>query len=828
MDYYNKYLKYKNKYLELKGGINSKQKRANKRANEIVKELLVEKPTHILFMFLGGLPLKNEHWCRFIETSNEKLICVVHPMILEGYEDKIKGTFWETLLKKERLIIVNKDHHIKTSWGTKSLTDAQLMIMQYALIKKGRIFKKYVLISENDAPLYNFNVMYKELNLDSKSWFSFFAKKLIRQNWKKLYKHEGGIFDFDEIDVASQWNAIDDSHLEFYFDPKKLYENKPTYKKIDRDFTICNNKSINIVETIPGTDIKYQKYLDATNGYTSNKLSKLELENINNAGFCIVTDGLFFNAILKHELKERKLKLLDNLRYNEIAYLEDTKNHKQFISPLDWENEYLCGGIKQSFINNNVWNDMQLIWDENFRGEFSKINRIWYGSNITFNQDRLLLNFTENKDYIEDSWRKSTQKKWLLFENGILKQYTEEEKQKKINEFCSSLKEYIDIDRAKELYIISNSYTDFSLVSLDPNNVLREFNYKKLIEDNKNLDLFEGKNIGKILKEDPNINLINLINEKDRKSIKIKVPEEEFTINLKRHPLEYSKWNLSQIINAYNFIIFFEIDKEQIKNNFLKDKEIPLYIYERIRNYVKRNNFHTIKKETFIKNAMNILKNSYILNKNILKFKLTILGLLEEYNNRTRNIKGKYAYRKAKYYYERMIKLNKNYVEEFIDNDKKYYKFKTDVVDSIKFNNDYGVPITSFFLNNALTNGSLFIRKSTDTSNIEKFTDQLFIIDEYALKNTKEYPLRPLINSKDIPYEYRTFEDSNKIDDDNLCKEIEELYKDDSNDLYILYLLSKNKYWNGIMAAKDFGKNNHILIKPILSPQFQTCNSLKY
>ena len=833
MDYYYKYIKYKNKYLELKGGVSSTQKRRNKKINELLENIPIidnlKSPTHILFMFLGGLPLKNQHWKRFMETSNEKLICVVHPMVLEGYADKIKGTFWEPLLRDERLLIVDTDHHLKTSWGTKSLTDAQLMMMQYAILSKKRIFRKYVLISENDAPLYNFNVIYKELNSDKKSWFSFFAKGLIRHNWKKIYKHEGGVFDFDEIDVASQWNAIDDSHLEFYFDPIKLLENKKTYEKIDKEFT-CNNNSINIVKTTEDTNEKYQKYLDATNGFISNKLSIEKLNNINNEGFCTITDLTFFNSIFKHELKERNLKLLDNLRYNKISYLNDTKNHKQYIIPSEWENEYLHGGIKQAFISNNTW-DSEEGWDGKFRGEFSDKNRIWYGSDLTFNQNRLSLNFIENKDFVEGSWLKSTQKKWLLFENGILKQYTDAEKEKKTKDFCKSLRKYDDIEGATDYYIISNSYTDFSLVGLDPNNVLRSFNYTKFVKDNQKLDLFEGKKIGDILKDNANENLEKLLSDKSSKNIKIKILPEEFTINLKRHPLEYSKWNLTQIINAYNFLIFFEISNKPDRNDFIKDKGIDLShgIYNKIKEYAESKEYAKIvieEKLKFISKLVLFFKDKYNLDKNIELFRLTILGLLDEYYTHLK-YKGKYAYIKARYYYDRMINLNKEYVEECIDDSKKYYIFKKGIPDSIKFNNDYGVPMTSFFLNNALTNGSLFIRKSTDTSNVEEFTEQLFKIEEYALNNKKEYEQRTLIDSKDVPYKYEL----NKSEEDKLKEEIERIYKDEPNDLYILYLISINN-WNGITAAKDFMMKYRIPIisKPKLKQQEQyvSCNKMEF
>ena len=173
-EYYYKYIKYKTKYLELKGGLSQQQKAAKhaikvleqkkrekaQKEREITEEAL--KPKHILFMFLGGLP-NTDHWKKFLETANDKLICIVHPKTLP-YEIP---SIWKTKERNGTLIVVDKKHHLKTGWGVKSLTDAQLMMMQYALGTKGNVFKKYVLLSSNDGPLYNFNVIYNELIKDN-------------------------------------------------------------------------------------------------------------------------------------------------------------------------------------------------------------------------------------------------------------------------------------------------------------------------------------------------------------------------------------------------------------------------------------------------------------------------------------------------------------------------------------------------------------------------------------------------------------------------------------------------------------------------------------
>jgi len=778
-NYYYKYIKYKQKYLELKG-----------QGKKDIKKV-------ILFMFLGGLPI-DEHWKKFMERSDENLICVVHPKDITNYNTEIiQKCFWKKYYDETKLLLVDEAHHLKTSWASKSLTDAQLMMMQYALITKGRIFKKFVLISPNDAPLYNFTVMYNELISDNKSWFSFFAKNLIRQNWKKLYKHEGGEFDFDDIDVASQWNIIDNTHLEFYFDPRKL----PTYKKVTQDIS-CNLNPINIVEAIPGTDKKYQRYLNSTNGFTSDKLSKSNLEKIDEIRFCTVTDGIFFNAIFKHEIKKKGYKLLDHIKYREIEYLNNTNNHKQFINPTAWENEFLNQGIKQAFVNNNIWDELLTNWDSGFRGEFSNKNRIWYGANLTFNKNRLKLNFIENINYSPENWR---EKQWFLFENGIIKNYDNSQKNRKILEFNKLLsnRQYNDVENANKLYNISNSYTDFSLVSLDPNNVFRSFNHLKLIEEvGKKFNLFDRKSINEILKDNSNENIGKLITQMNEDDIHIKAPTEEFTINLKRHPLEYSKWNLNQIINAYNFLIFFEISSFNIKDDeskkdFFKGRDSINYdkISKKLDVRNIPTNFDKFKDEIFER-----FQNSYVLFQNIVKFKLRILGLEKEFylNKPSKSI---YTLKKAEFYYKRMIDLNKEHIVELKNNDKIYYIFKEDVPESIKKNEDYGIPITSFFLNNALTYGALFIRKVGNNSNIDEFSDQLYKLKNYSFKITTAYPVRPLIDSEKVPYQYITKEERLDREKTKFDAEMDKLFTDNSNDLQIIYLFKKNNWdWKAAVA----------------------------
>jgi len=85
------------------------------------------------------------------------------------------------------------------------------------------------------------------------------------------------------------------------------------------------------------------------------------------------------------------------------------------------------------------------------------------------------------------------------------------------------------------------------------------------------------------------------------------------------------------------------------------------------------------------------------------------------------------------------LQLYKNVIDKRMDriqniklSGKDYYVLLDD--NNVVYANKYfGFPITSYSLNNALHYGGLFIRKVLNVSNIEKYSDTLFSIDQYVL-----------------------------------------------------------------------------------------------
>ena len=198
--------------------------------------------TNILFMYLGGLSTDKHtilHYQKFFNrlkksVHNNSLYIVIHPKNINTF--KIKEKFYKNIS------VVDKEHWIETKWGTRSISDATLLMMQYAFLKYGDIFKKYVLLSPNCVPLYNFDIIYNEFNEDNKSWIQCTSDDYIGKHTPtKYYKFNGGPFDINTITLQSQWMALDRKHLDLFFmnNNNKLIK---TYTTVNNNEIISSNK----------------------------------------------------------------------------------------------------------------------------------------------------------------------------------------------------------------------------------------------------------------------------------------------------------------------------------------------------------------------------------------------------------------------------------------------------------------------------------------------------------------------------------------------------------------------------------------------------------
>ena len=636
-------------------------------------------PSHhtnkILFMFLGGFPTSN-HWKKFFENADDSLYAVIHPMNVEQTKKIINDIpIYKKMVTNNRLFIVDEKNHVRTAWATFSLIAATLFMIQDALSKHGNIFKKFVLLDSTNAPLYNYNVIKNTLCIDDKSWF-YFSKDnhgYARNQFKKMYDFEGGIFTLNDNVYISQWFTIDQKHVGFYIDLD--IPNFITYEKKEN---IKCDKLTDILKSIsPKTE--YQEYIIAHIG-TQRDYSYEEAKDIVNSGFCITADESFFGVIFKHNIKR---KFRNNVKHKKIDEL-NSNNSRELISPVGNEDYYL--------LENQT---VVLCRSQEDQGKYTNSFRTWYGSSPLFNEYNLKyqIRTIKNSNPAEDG-----SDKYFLFKNNKI--YKISEKQKKlleneieydnlqngepINKLRGGVSDkndnnndYINIVSSEyltesycEIYTISTTYTDWSINNLNPDNLFRDFDSSYFHPEGRNKKYFEK--IIDELKKEP----IIFINELNNNPLPINLDWSNyysFTKHSEYHPVDYTTFNLNSVLNSYNIILYFSLNDD----NHIKD-------------------FH-IREQFSL--GMSIYKN--------------------------------------------LIYKNIENIDTLEINNKVYYVFKSNTTDDIK-NKIYGHPVTSFSLNNALHYGALFMRKVTDSGQIDKYTDQLFKLPAYRyhMLNVNDYPER--------------------------------------------------------------------------------------
>lgn len=511
---------------------------------------------NILFMFLGGLStdkhtiIHYKHFFNRLKKSvhNNSLYIVIHPKNIDTF--KINEKFYKNIS------VVDKEHWIETKWGTRSLSDATLLMIQYAFLKYGDIFKKYVLLSSNCAPLYNFDIIYNEFNKDNKSWIECSSEDYRGKNTPiKYYKFNGGPFDINTITNQSQWMALDRKHLDLFF----MNNNN----KLIKTYTTINNNEIIT------SDKLFQSYLNA-----------YKLDNYN-----YDSDNSFFISVISQIIKS-KTDLLNNIRT-----VIGTKDNKWIKKKIELKNDVI---YKKYY--DNYKNILNIINPDN-------IKEIYYIYDIN------------NKNYI--------------LKNGKFILTTEK------NPIVKSKKKGININ----LITTPSTYVDWLNMSLDPDNLLR------------NYDIFLRRFFIKFpdimkflqLKTHEAIDLIKQL-EKDIKLSIYEITKFDIINNIiypKNHPLEYSTYNVQEIINAYNLFIMI--------NRLIKIKdEIYIYAKNQWKKIINNNNPIKLKSgyyDTKNKNKIYGTRiNSKILNNSLNSGALFIRKLkrdsyINEYSNELFNLK---------------------------------------------------------------------------------------------------------------------------------------------------------------------------------------------
>ena len=102
----------------------------------------------ILLMFLGGTPNSSniiKHWISLsINSYINNYYLVIHPIILNDF---VINPEFKQLFNSDNIYIVNEEYHLLTEWGTRSLSDATLLMMEYAHnMNNHNLFNKYIVL----------------------------------------------------------------------------------------------------------------------------------------------------------------------------------------------------------------------------------------------------------------------------------------------------------------------------------------------------------------------------------------------------------------------------------------------------------------------------------------------------------------------------------------------------------------------------------------------------------------------------------------------------------------------------------------------------------
>jgi hypothetical protein len=527
---------------------------------------------NVIFMFLGGLPNgDDEHYNKFFKTTNETFYIVVHPIKLEGYIENNINTneFYKKMYDSGRLLIVDSEHHLRTKWATFSLVSAVLLMIQYSLKQKKSIFKKFVLLSSNDKPLYNYNILYETLNFDDKSWLYYSDDNggYARYFLKKPYSFQGGEFSTNDIVYVSQWMALDIKHIVYFIDFKN--ENFITYKKSGE--IKCGNVIIDGISAVKSNSI-YEKYLSSFIGSYNSEFTYEELKQLINNGYCIGTDEYFFGTVLKHYFKSSD-EFKNNIRFEYIDKLEEY-NKKQYINNIGDEDYFLT--------------KFKTIYESGLGGAiFTKNFRTWYGGSPKFGKFKYRIQVLKNKNPSSDK----SDEFFIIKDNNVLKM--SKENLDKLNseglkyyetlmggssygDYSNKYIEFVENTNSYDLndiYTLSSTYTDWTIVNVNPSNMFRDFDIScfKLsnnVIDKPIIDIINNWEPYKIIDE-----IIKKSSRNDEKN------NEEFVKGPLYHPIEYLTYTFLSIVNSYNFIVFLDLDDDAKTGYFNNDYKNAKNIY---------------------------------------------------------------------------------------------------------------------------------------------------------------------------------------------------------------------------------------------------------
>jgi hypothetical protein len=488
--YQKKYIKYKSKYLYAKKSIEGGN--PNKK---------------ILLMFLGGAisaPNLIKHYAIMNEQFNNKdnFYIVIHPISLPY---KVNEEF-KKIFNPDNIFIVDENHHLLTAWATKSLSDATLMMMQYAHIQNsGNLFDKYILLSQNCCPLYTFDKIYDYITQNNKSYLSF-----SNGSYTDPYTVEisNTIYNKPIFKYGSQWMILDKQHVKIFF-PVDISK---TYIKDD---TICCkfNERIQVIKIIENNN--------SENCYIKRIFNLFNIE-------CTNTDECFFiTSILYYIIHEKKYEnwkeQLDLFNFYNTQY-KIYNFPKDIYSKLENIYNYLNKKVKYIF---PIYLPRYIEWHTNrvFDNFSDPLNNI-FGAPNTYKNNDIYIKQTNQSTYCD----------WLYISIEPLN-------------FLRNFEFTADSPNIN-LYLKNNPVNNYCILN-------------KLVID---CPKFTNK-LSCISKINEYIKKCIKQYGRDNKKCNIKPTFKNCTILPFSHPLEYSYYNIKSILNAFILINKLKCIIPEIKEN---------------------------------------------------------------------------------------------------------------------------------------------------------------------------------------------------------------------------------------------------------------------
>jgi hypothetical protein len=585
--------------------------------------------SNIIFAFLGNIPKLDlwVHWEKFFLQINKSyknnIYLVCHPINYTEYEKeyntntiKKEDNNYTKLIKvinEENIFIMKNEKHIRSEWGTWSLTDATLLMMQECLININNI-KKFILVSDTCCPIYNINYIYTELCSHSKSYISGNNLSILQNEYNannlKFFDDNNQIFK-DKYNIKyslyyNGWFILDIKHLQYFFIKSTNYEKKKLmYTKLNSNKSEyhCKRKNdkINIEILNDDTDLSNE---EKTHLITIKQINDFfykpkinEYLNGEKHNYCWPIDELYFGNFLMKMIIDKNLNIHDELMINNINTIkQNVKINKLALEELvtKYEEKISCNiNIIEPFKNQMQDNHFISESDINIHvntiiphlnNDSLRLCSSTYVDWISYIFDPINL-FREFKIKIEHLHNVNF--KTFNYNDANRESYGSQTNFTNYKTYNDSLNTYLDNRKELERDILWCNFAINDFLNLDTPEIALEklMQYDTNLEQNNYLKLFNNELL-----------LTSILSGKD-------VFKNSASMPISWHPVEFRKWNAKNMVNS--LVLMGYLYKMFLNNPFLDDK---LYQFNNAYNYFKK----ILLQNKIIKLEKKIIGNTYI------------------------------------------------------------------------------------------------------------------------------------------------------------------------------------------------------------------------